>query len=55
MATQQGQGATVSRQWTKEELQQFILKDITATGTTLGSGSYGSVLEVILKSFNVIL
>ena len=28
------------------DLQQFILTDVTTTGRTLGTGSYGSVEEV---------
>ena len=29
-----------------QQLQQFILSDVTPTGRTLGTGSFGSVEEV---------
>ena len=29
------------------QLQQFVLTDVTPTGRVLGSGSYGSVVEVL--------
>ena len=29
-----------------QQLQQFVLNDVTAIGTVLGTGSYGSVEEV---------
>ena len=28
------------------QLQQFVLTDVTSTGGCLGTGSYGSVVEV---------
>jgi hypothetical protein len=28
------------------ELQQFVMTNVTLTGKTLGSGSFGSILEV---------
>ena len=30
------------------QLQQFVLADVTATGKVLGTGSYGSVIEVAM-------
>ena len=35
------------------QLQQFILTDVTPTGTVLGTGSYGSVEEVSLADDQV--
>ena len=32
------------------ELQEFIIADVAPTGKTLGSGSFGSVLEVSGKT-----
>lgn len=33
--------------WRDPQLQLFYLKGVTATGKTLGIGSYGTVLEVM--------
>ena len=34
-----------------QQLQQFVLTDVTATEKVLGTGSYGSVVEVLETSF----
>ena len=33
-----------------QQLQQFVLTDITATEKVLGTGSYGSVIEVAIET-----
>ncbi len=34
--------------WRDSQLCQFYLDEVTATGNTLGMGSYGAVIEVNL-------